>query len=182
MGEVNYRQRSGKAIMNSMVYFDPETARDCVDGGRCWGSGFDKWARFTQFGVRFMIKAAFHRHGCRTAPMTSRVCRAGALFGTRCYFAPGVVPCTNGVFPLCLLLICLLLYNIVPSCLLHIFSPKIKCLLPNYIIITPLSYVTCSEGLSVHSVRYRPRHFVTCFRGLAHVAAVGRSIATPTKL
>ena len=123
--------------------------------GGVGGSGFDKWARFTQFGVQFMVKAAFHGHGYRTAPMTSRVCRAGALFGTSCYFAPCVVPCTNGVFPLCLLL-----YNIVPSCLLHIFSPKIKCLLPNYIIITHLSYVTCLEGLSVHSVRYRPRHLL----------------------
>ena len=36
----NYRQRSGKAIINSMVYFDPETARDSVDGGRCWGERF----------------------------------------------------------------------------------------------------------------------------------------------
>ena len=146
--------------------------------GGVWGSGFDKWARFTQFGVRFMVKAAFHGHGYRTAPMTSRVCRAGALFGTSCYFAPGVVPCTNGVFSLCLLL-----YNIVPSCLLHIFSPKIKCLLPNYIIITHLSYVTCSEGLSVHSVRYRPRHLLqgarTC-RSRRYVEQ-RRSIATPTK-
>ena len=53
--------------MNSMVYFDPETERDSVDRVRCWGSGFDKWARFTQFGVRFMVKAAFHGHGCRMA-------------------------------------------------------------------------------------------------------------------
>ena len=146
--------------------------------GGVGGSGFDKRARFTQFGVRFMVKAAFHGHGYRTAPMTSRVCRAGALFGTSCYFAPGVVPCTNGVFPLCLLL-----YNIVPSCLLHIFSPKIKCLLPNYIIITHLSYVTCSEGLPVHSVRYRPRHLLqgarTC-RSRRYVEQ-RRSIATPTK-
>ena len=151
--------------------------------GGVGGSGFDKWARFTQFGVRFMVKAAFHGHRYRTAPMTSRVCRVGALFGTSCYFAPGVVPCTNGVFPLCLLPICLLLYNIVPSCLLHIFSPKIKCLLPNYIIITHLSYVTCSEGLSVHSVRYRPRHLLqgarTC-RSRRYVEQ-RRSIATPTK-
>ena len=162
--------------------------------GGVGGSGFDKWARFTEFGVRFMVKAAFHGHGYRTAPMTSRVCRAGALFGTSCYFAPGVVPCTNVVFPLCLLPIYLLLYNIVPSCLLHIFSPKIKCLLhifspkikcllANYIIITHLSYVTCSEGLSVHSVRYRPRHLLqgarTC-RSRRYVEQ-RRSIATPTK-
>ena len=127
-----------------------------VGGGG--GSGFDKWARFTQFGVRFMVKAAFHGYGCLTAPMSSRVCRAGALFSTSCYFAPGVVPCTNGVFPLCLLL-----YNIVPSCLLHIFKSQNQ--MPTsqiayYIIITHLSYVTCSEGLSVHSVRYRPRHLL----------------------
>ena len=92
--------------------------------GGVGGSGFDKWARFTQFGVRFMVKADFHGHGCRTAPMTSRVCRAGAPFGTSSYFAPGVVPCTNGVFPLCLLPICLLLYNIVPSCLHHTSNNK----------------------------------------------------------
>ena len=36
----NYCQRSGKAIMNSMVYFEPKTARDSVDGGRCWGERF----------------------------------------------------------------------------------------------------------------------------------------------
>ena len=34
--------------------------------GGVGGSGFDKWARFTQFGVRFMVKAAFHGHGYRT--------------------------------------------------------------------------------------------------------------------
>ena len=59
--------------------------------GGVGGSGFDKWARFTQFGVRFMVKAAFHGHGCRMALMTSRVCQAGAPFGTSWYFVPGVV-------------------------------------------------------------------------------------------
>ena len=40
----NYRQLSGK--LSSVVYFDPETARDSVDCGRCLGARFDEWARF----------------------------------------------------------------------------------------------------------------------------------------
>ena len=126
--------------------------------GGVGGSGFDKWARFTQFGVRFMVKAAFHGHGCRMAPMTSRVCRAGAPFGTSWYFVPGVVPyIKNGVFPLCLLL-----YNnysaIIPTSYFqsqNAYFPN--CLLHNY---HSLVICTCSEGLSVHSVRYRPHHLL----------------------
>ena len=51
-----------------------------------------------------------------------------------------------------------------------------------YIIITHLSYVTCSEGLSVHSVRYRPRHLLHGARTCRSPSLEQRrSIATPTK-
>ena len=128
-------------------------------------------------GEVYSVRCAVHGKGCLSqarVPYGTKdvTCLSGGgAFRHQLLFRTWCCTMYNGVFPLCLLPICLLLYNIVPSCLLHIFSPKIKCLLPNYIIITHLSYVTCSEGLSVHSVRYRPRHLLqgarTCRSSLA---------------
>ena len=134
--------------------------------GGVGGSSFDKWARFTQFGVRFMVKAAFHGHGCMpygtndvTCVGRGRLSPPAAISHLVLYHVQMVSShYAYSKYPYSSTII------IVPLCLLHIFSRKSKLMLTSqiayYIIITHLSYVTCSEGLSVHSVRYRPRHLL----------------------
>ena len=44
--QMGYAKKGGYYLLSSVVYFDPETARDSVDCGMCLGARFDEWVRF----------------------------------------------------------------------------------------------------------------------------------------